>query len=201
MATDTGKIFTAFQIIHRLSKSPWRNDPASTKPKRILFLADRNILIDQTMVNDFRPCKGAMAKLSPNAKGIEKVDSQDKLIIEEVGLAINKSNKQVNKSYEIYLSLYQAVTVKHPMSTKILSETMTLYCRRFARYESLSQSAQEPEFLTGQPFSLIDVNKRVIELSLSPEGHSCESCEQEYKLRVPEGQVYTSVNDGTASPV
>ncbi len=127
MATDTGKIFTAFQIIHRLSKSPWRNDPASTKPKRILFLADRNILIDQTMVNDFRPCKGAMAKLSPNAKGIEKVDSQDKLIIEEVGLAINKSNKQVNKSYEIYLHLYQAVTVKQPMSTTILSETMRSY--------------------------------------------------------------------------
>ena len=73
MATGTGKTFTAFQIIHRLWKSPWRNDPTSTKPKRILFLADRNILIDQTMVNDFRPFKGAMAKLSPNAKGIEKV--------------------------------------------------------------------------------------------------------------------------------
>jgi type I restriction enzyme R subunit len=44
--------------------------------KRILFLADRNILIDQTMVNDFRPFKGAMAKLSPNAKGIERVNEQ-----------------------------------------------------------------------------------------------------------------------------
>lgn len=127
MATGTGKTFTAFQIIHRLWKLPWRNDPTSTKPKRILFLADRNILIDQTMVNDFRPFKGAMAKLSPNAKGIEVVDAQGKLIIEEVGLAINKSNKQVNKSYEIYLHLYQAVTVKQPMSTTILSETMRSY--------------------------------------------------------------------------
>jgi type I restriction enzyme R subunit len=110
MATGTGKTFTAFQIIHRLWKSPWRNDPTSTKPKRILFLADRNILIDQTMVNDFRPFKGAMAKLSPNAKGIEKVDAQGKVTIEEVDLAIHKTTKQVNKSYEIYLSLYQAVT-------------------------------------------------------------------------------------------
>lgn len=110
MATGTGKTFTAFQIIHRLWKSPWRNDPASNKPKRILFLADRNILIDQTLVNDFRPFKGAMAKLSPNAKGIEVVDAQGKVSVEAVDLAINKITKQVNKSYEIYLSLYQAVT-------------------------------------------------------------------------------------------
>jgi type I restriction enzyme R subunit len=65
MATGTGKTYTAFQIIWRLWKSGAK--------KRILFLADRNILIDQTMVNDFRPFKGAMAKLSPNAKGVERV--------------------------------------------------------------------------------------------------------------------------------
>ena len=64
MATGTGKTYTAFQVIHRLWKSPWRADKPSGQ-KRILFLADRNILIDQTMVNDFRPFKGAMAKLSP----------------------------------------------------------------------------------------------------------------------------------------
>ena len=110
MATGTGKTFTAFQIIHRLWKSPWRNDQATTKPKRILFLADRNILIDQTMVNDFRPFKGAMAKLSPHAKGIEVVDAHGQATVEEVDLAVNKATKQVNKSYEIYLSLYQAVT-------------------------------------------------------------------------------------------
>jgi type I restriction enzyme R subunit len=56
MATGTGKTYTAFQIIWRLWKSGAK--------KRILFLADRNILIDQTMVNDFGPFKGAMAKLS-----------------------------------------------------------------------------------------------------------------------------------------
>ncbi|MEY4738542.1 MAG: hypothetical protein RL302_2861, partial [Pseudomonadota bacterium] len=109
MATGTGKTYTAFQIIHRLWKSPWRSDKPSGQ-KRILFLADRNILIDQTMVNDFRPFKGAMAKLSPNAKGIERINEQGKVEVEEVDLAINKTTKLVDKSYEIYLSLYQAVS-------------------------------------------------------------------------------------------
>ena len=71
MATGTGKTFTAFQIIYRLWKSKLK--------KRILFLADRNILIDQTMVNDFAPFKGSMTKI----KG------------------------KYDPSYEIYLGLYQ----------------------------------------------------------------------------------------------
>ena len=75
MATGTGKTFTAFQIIWRLWKS-------KTK-KRILFLADRNILVNQAMTNDFKPFGATMTKLK---------------------------KRQVNKSYEIYLSLYQAVT-------------------------------------------------------------------------------------------
>ena len=75
MATGTGKTYTAFQIIWRLWKS-------KTK-KRILFLADRNILIDQTKTNDFKPFGSAMTKIQ---------------------------KRQANKSYEIYLSLYQAVT-------------------------------------------------------------------------------------------
>ncbi len=109
MATGTGKTYTAFQIIHRLWKSPWRADKPGGQ-KRILFLADRNILIDQTMVNDFRPFKGAMAKLSPNAKGIERTNDQGQMEVEEVDLAVNKTTKLVDKSYEIYLSLYQAVS-------------------------------------------------------------------------------------------
>jgi type I site-specific restriction endonuclease len=47
MATGTGKTYTAFQVIWRLWKAG--------RKKRILFLADLNVLIDQTMVNDFRP--------------------------------------------------------------------------------------------------------------------------------------------------
>ena len=75
MATGTGKTYTAFQIVWRLWKS-------GTK-KRILFLADRNILVDQTKNNDFKPFGAAMTKIS---------------------------KRQIDKSYEIYLSLYQAVT-------------------------------------------------------------------------------------------
>lgn len=75
MATGTGKTFTAFQIIWRLWKSKAK--------KRILFLADRNILVDQTMTNDFKPFGSVMTKIQ---------------------------KRQANKSYEIYLSLYQAVT-------------------------------------------------------------------------------------------
>ena len=52
MATGTGKTYTAFQIIWRLWKAGQK--------QRILFLADRNVLIDQTMVNDFRPFVGNM---------------------------------------------------------------------------------------------------------------------------------------------
>jgi type I restriction enzyme R subunit len=55
MATGTGKTYTAFQIIHRLHKS-------GTK-KKILYLADRNILIDQTMNQDFKPFKKFMTKV------------------------------------------------------------------------------------------------------------------------------------------
>lgn len=110
MATGTGKTYTAFQIIYRLWKSSWKADKPSGQ-KRILFLADRNILIDQTMVNDFRPFKGAMAKLSPNGKGVERIDAASgKHFIEELDVAVNRTTKQVDKSYEIYLSLYQAVS-------------------------------------------------------------------------------------------
>jgi type I restriction enzyme R subunit len=75
MATGTGKTYTAFQIIWRLWKSRAK--------KRILFLADRNILVNQTMTNDFKPFGSAMTKIR---------------------------KRQANKSYEIYLSLYQAVS-------------------------------------------------------------------------------------------
>ena len=97
MATGTGKTFTAFQIIWRL----WKSGTA----KRILFLADRNILIDQTMVNDFKHFKGAMAKLSPKSKTIELTDGKRV----DLKTAIQQDRK-IDKSYEIYMSLYQAVS-------------------------------------------------------------------------------------------
>src|SRR5438034_5738859 len=75
MATGTGKTFVAFQIIWRL----WK---AGVK-KRILFLADRNILVDQTRVNDFKPFSGKMTKIE---------------------------GRKIDKSYEIYMALYQGVS-------------------------------------------------------------------------------------------
>lgn len=77
MATGTGKTYTAFQIIWRLWKAKAK--------KRILFLADRNILVDQTMQQDFAPFGEVMYKVS---------------------------NREAKKNYEIYLTLYQAVTGK-----------------------------------------------------------------------------------------
>lgn len=71
MATGTGKTFTAFQIIWKLLKTE--------TVKRVLYLADRNILIDQTMQQDFKPFEKIMTKI------------QDRLL---------------DSSYEIYMSLY-----------------------------------------------------------------------------------------------
>ena len=97
MATGTGKTYTAFQIIWRLWKAG--------RSRRILFLADRNVLIDQTMVNDFRPFGGTMAKLSTNAKTIERQDGST----EDLTLALDKK-RRIDTAYEVYLGLYQAIT-------------------------------------------------------------------------------------------
>nr|WP_283710433.1 DEAD/DEAH box helicase family protein [Pseudoalteromonas prydzensis] len=75
MATGTGKTYTAFQIIHRLWKSGAK--------KRILFLADRTSLVDQTKRGDFRHFKDKMTVIK---------------------------NKKIDKSYEIYLAIYQGMT-------------------------------------------------------------------------------------------
>lgn len=97
MATGTGKTYTAFQIIWRLWKAG--------RKKRILFLADRNVLIDQTMVNDFRPFGGTMAKLSTHAKTIERQEGST----EELTLALDRK-RRIDTAYEVYLGLYQAIT-------------------------------------------------------------------------------------------
>lgn len=71
-ATGTGKTFMTFQIIYRLWKSGLK--------KKILFLADRNVLVDQTISGDFKPFGGKMTKVQ---------------------------KKNLDSSYEIYLALYQ----------------------------------------------------------------------------------------------
>lgn len=75
MATGTGKTYTTFQIIYRLWKAK--------RVKRVLFLVDRNILADQTLVNDFKPFGSVMTKIR---------------------------NRKIDPAYEIYLGLYQSLT-------------------------------------------------------------------------------------------
>ncbi|MEA2108511.1 MAG: DEAD/DEAH box helicase family protein [Pseudomonadota bacterium] len=75
MATGTGKTYTTFQIIWRLWKAK--------AVRRVLFLVDRNILADQTLVNDFKPFGPVMTKVK---------------------------KRRIDPAYEIQLALYQAIT-------------------------------------------------------------------------------------------
>ncbi len=78
MATGTGKTYTAFQIVWRLLKSGLK--------KKVLYLADRNILVDQSIQQDFKPLE----------KVIHKIDySKDKNHLEELN------------SYQVFFALYQ----------------------------------------------------------------------------------------------
>ncbi|HBK68157.1 MAG TPA: restriction endonuclease subunit R, partial [Firmicutes bacterium] len=78
MATGTGKTYTAFQIIWKLLKTE--------TVKRVLYLADRNILIDQTMQQDFKPFEKIMTKIQ---------------------------DKTLDSSYEIFMSLYHQLAGDH----------------------------------------------------------------------------------------
>jgi type I restriction enzyme R subunit len=99
MATGTGKTYTAFQIIYRL----WK---ARTK-KRILFLADRTALVDQTRKGDFKHFKDKMTiikkKVIANGSGKEELVSNKKRGIDTA-----------DKAYEVFLGLYQGLTNNEP---------------------------------------------------------------------------------------
>lgn len=99
MATGTGKTYTAFQIAYRLWKS-------GTK-KRILFLADRTALIDQTRRGDFKHFKDSMTIIKKQV--IQTKDGKERL----------ESNKKrgidtADKAYEVFLGLYQGLTNNEP---------------------------------------------------------------------------------------
>ena len=81
MATGTGKTYTAFQIVYRLLKSGMK--------KKILYLADRNILVDQSIQQDFAPLE----------KTIHKIN-----FVKDDPLTVT--------SHEVYFSLYQQLTGK-----------------------------------------------------------------------------------------
>lgn len=99
MATGTGKTYTAFQIAYRLWKSGAK--------KRILFLADRTALIDQTRRGDFRHFKGAMTvikkKIVTDYSGRETLISSKK-----------KGIDSSDKAFEIFLGLYQGLSSSDP---------------------------------------------------------------------------------------
>ena len=105
MATGTGKTYTAFQIVYRLLKSGMK--------KKILYLADRNILVDQSIQQDFAP--------------LEKV-------IHKINYA--KDDPQTISSYEVYFSLYQQLTGGEEKEDtaeegEILSKLSSLFAQDF----------------------------------------------------------------------
>lgn len=98
MATGTGKTYTAFQIAYRLFKSKAK--------RKILFLADRTALVDQTLRGDFRHFKDAMTVIK---KKVVNVDGKETLV----------SNKKrgidtADKAFDIFLGLYQGLSNSDP---------------------------------------------------------------------------------------
>jgi type I restriction enzyme, R subunit len=92
MATGTGKTYTAFQIIHRLRKSGQK--------KKILYLADRNILIDQTMNQDFKPFKKFMTKVQDG---------------------------EIDSAFEVYMALYHQLVGKEGAPDPFLQVQPTFF--------------------------------------------------------------------------
>ena len=87
MATGTGKTYTAFQIIWRL-REKWR--PKGRTP-RVLYLADRNVLVDDPMNKDLKPLKNK-------------------------GVLTKVKKRKADKSYEVYMALYQGISGKEEAS-------------------------------------------------------------------------------------
>lgn len=102
MATGTGKTYTAFQIVYRLLKSGMK--------KKILYLADRNILVDQSIQQDFAPLE----------KTIHKVN-----FVKDDPLTII--------SHEIFFSLYQQLAGKDDDDTEDGDETVERLAQLFSK--------------------------------------------------------------------
>ncbi|MCB0489939.1 MAG: DEAD/DEAH box helicase family protein [Cyclobacteriaceae bacterium] len=94
MATGTGKTYTAFQIIYRLWKSRVK--------KRILFLADRTALIDQTRRGDFKHFRDKMTIIK---KKVVEIGGDERLVSNR-----KRGIDSGDKAYEVFLGLYQGLT-------------------------------------------------------------------------------------------
>jgi type I restriction enzyme R subunit len=98
MATGTGKTYTAFQIAYRLFKSKSK--------RKILFLADRTSLVDQTLRGDFRHFKDAMTVIK---KKVINVDGKDLLVSNN-----KRGIDNADKAFDIFLGLYQGLSNSDP---------------------------------------------------------------------------------------
>lgn len=98
MATGTGKTYTAFQIAYRLWKSKLK--------KRILFLADRTALIDQTLRGDFRHFKEAMTVIK---KKVVEIDGKETLVSNN-----KRGIDNADKAFDVFLGLYQGLSNSDP---------------------------------------------------------------------------------------
>lgn len=87
LATGTGKTFIAFQIVWKLFQAKWAIDGTQRRP-RILFLADRNILVDQA-INTFNPL--------------------EKDIVKVTGVEVKKRNGKVPTNANVFFAIYQAI--------------------------------------------------------------------------------------------
>ncbi len=94
MATGTGKTYTAFQIVYRLLKSGMI--------KKVLYLADRNILVDQSIQQDFKPLDNVIHKVN-----------------------FSKDDPTTVTSYQVYFSLYQQLTDKDEEDADSENETVS----------------------------------------------------------------------------
>lgn len=102
MATGTGKTYTAFQIVYRLLKSGLK--------RKVLYLADRNILVDQSIQQDF----------SPLEKTIHKIN-------------FAKDDPVTITSHEVYFSLYQQLAGNEDKEDENAEDTVARFARLFQK--------------------------------------------------------------------
>ena len=98
MATGTGKTYTAFQIAYRLFQAKAK--------RKILFLADRTALVDQTLRGDFKHFKDAMTVIK---KKVVEIDGREKLVSNN-----KRGIDSADKAYDIFLGLYQGLSNSDP---------------------------------------------------------------------------------------
>lgn len=113
LATGTGKTYIAFQIAYRLLEARWRKNDIGNKKPRILYLADRNILIDQA-INEFNPIENDCKRIQ--------------------GKLIKKNGGKVPLSGNVFFAIYQAVAEnknRQYLATDSEDDSLTAYYKQY----------------------------------------------------------------------